>query len=63
MGGLIMADARTPTSLQDLSPPESPSPQETLSIAAVLDALKVSLFSASLDEVLTRIIRLDRSPQ
>jgi PAS domain S-box-containing protein len=58
MGGLIMADARTPTSLQDLSPPESPSPQETLSIAAVLDALKMSLFGPSLDEVLTRIIRL-----
>jgi formate hydrogenlyase transcriptional activator len=53
-----MADARTPTSLEDQAPPKSPTLAETLPSDAVLDALKMILLGASLNEVLTSVTRL-----
>src|SRR5580692_4874393 len=53
-----MADARTPTSLEDQAPPKSPTLAQTLPSDAVLDALKMILLGASLNEVLTTITRL-----
>ena len=53
-----MADVRTPTSLQDLAPPISPAPAETLSGEAMLDALKMILLGAPLNEVLTSVAHL-----
>src|ERR1700679_3100903 len=53
-----MADARTPTSLEDQAPPKSPTLAETLPSDAVLDALKMMLNGASLNEVLTSVTRL-----
>ena len=53
-----MADVRTPTSLQDQALPLSPAPTQTLSSEAVLDALKMILIGAALNEVLTSVIRL-----
>jgi formate hydrogenlyase transcriptional activator len=53
-----MADVRTPTSLQDQAPPISPAHAETLSSEAVLDALKMILLGAPLNEVLTSVTRL-----
>jgi PAS domain S-box-containing protein len=50
-----MADAKTLPNLQDL---RSPSPAQTLPSEAVLDALKMILIGASLDEVLTSLTRL-----
>jgi PAS domain S-box-containing protein len=52
-----MADARTPTSLEDQAPSKSPTLAETLPSEAVLDALKMIL-GASLNEVLTSVARL-----
>jgi formate hydrogenlyase transcriptional activator len=51
-----MADIKTLPNLQALS--ISPSPAQTLPSEAVLDALKMMLIGASLDEVLTSITRL-----
>jgi len=53
-----MADARTPTSLEGQAPPKSPTLAETLPSEAVLDALKMILVGASLNEVLTSVTRL-----
>jgi formate hydrogenlyase transcriptional activator len=53
-----MADARTSTSRPGQTPSKSPTPVETLSSEAVLDALRMIFLDASLDEVLTSIIRL-----
>src|SRR5580693_5277086 len=50
-----MANVKTLPSLQDL---RSPSPAQTLPSEAVLDALKMMLIGASLNEVLTSITRL-----
>jgi formate hydrogenlyase transcriptional activator len=58
IGGLFMADVRTPTSLQDQAPPISPAHAETLSSEAVLDALKMILLGAPLNEILTSVTRL-----
>jgi formate hydrogenlyase transcriptional activator len=52
-----MADARTPTSLEDQAPSKSPTLAETLPSEAVLDALKMIL-GASLNEVLTSVTHL-----
>jgi len=51
-----MANVRTLPTLQALS--SSPSPAQTLPSEAVLDALKMMLIGASLNEVLTSITRL-----
>ncbi len=51
-----MANVRTLPNLQALSSP--PSPAQTLPSEAVLDALKMMLIGASLNEVLTSITRL-----
>jgi PAS domain S-box-containing protein len=53
-----MADARTSTSQPAQAPSKSPTPAETLSSEAVLDALRMIFLDASLNEVLTSIIRL-----
>lgn len=50
-----MANVKTLPNLQDL---RSPFPTQTLPIEAVLDALKMMLIGASLNEVLTSITRL-----
>jgi formate hydrogenlyase transcriptional activator len=50
-----MANVKTLPNLQDL---RSPSPAQTLPSEAVLDALKMMLIGASLNEVLTSITRL-----
>src|SRR5258705_4694834 len=51
-----MADAKALPNLQALS--RSPSPAQTLPSEAVLDALKMMLIGASLNEVLTSVTRL-----
>jgi formate hydrogenlyase transcriptional activator len=51
-----MADART--SLEAQAPPKSPTLAETLHSEAVLDALKMILVGASLNEVLATVCRL-----
>jgi GAF domain-containing protein len=56
-----MANIRTPTSLQDQALPFSPAPTQTLSSEAVLDALKMILIGAPLNEVLTSVTRLIES--
>jgi PAS domain S-box-containing protein len=53
-----MADVRTSTSQPGQAPSKSPSPPETLSSEAVLDALRMIFLDASLNEVLTSVIRL-----
>src|SRR6202030_2025920 len=50
-----MANVKTLPNLQDL---RSPSPAQTLPSEAVLDALKMLLIGASLNEVLTSVTRL-----
>src|SRR6202011_3791256 len=54
--GQFMAKVKTLPNLQGLS--RSPSPAQTLPSEAVLDALKMMLIGASLNEVLTSIARL-----
>ena len=56
VGGQFMANVKTLPNLQALS--RSPSPAQTLPSEAVLDALKMMLIGASLNEVLTSITRL-----
>ncbi len=51
-----MANAKASPNLQ--APPTSPSPAQTLSSEAVLDALKMILLDAPLNEVLTSVTRL-----
>src|SRR5882762_9944187 len=51
-----MANAKASLNLH--APPTSPSPAQTLSSEAVLDALKMILFGAPLNEVLTSVTRL-----
>jgi len=51
-----MANVKTLTNLQELA--NSPSPAQTLPSEAVLDALKMMLIGASLNDVLTSITRL-----
>ena len=51
-----MANVKTLPNLQ--APSRSPSPAQTLPSEAVLDALKMMLIGASLNEVLTSITRL-----
>jgi formate hydrogenlyase transcriptional activator len=53
-----MAHAKTPTNLQDQASPTSPAPPQTLSSEAVLDALKLILLGAPLNEVLTSVTHL-----
>jgi hypothetical protein len=56
VSGQFMANVKTLPNLQALS--ISPSPAQTLPSEAVLDALKMMLIGASLNEVLTSITRL-----
>jgi formate hydrogenlyase transcriptional activator len=56
--GFFMADVRTSTSFRDHTPPVSATPAETLFSGAVLDALKMILIGATLNEVLTSITHL-----
>jgi formate hydrogenlyase transcriptional activator len=58
IGGLFMVDVRTPTSLQDQAFGMTPASTQTLSSEAVLDALKMILLSAPLNEVLATVCRL-----
>jgi formate hydrogenlyase transcriptional activator len=58
IGGLFMVDVRTPTSLQDQAFRITPASTQTLPSEAVLDALKMMLIGASLNEVLTSVTRL-----
>ena len=53
-----MANARTPTRLQGQASRKSPAPVQTLSGEAVLDALKMILVGAPLNEVLTAVTHL-----
>jgi formate hydrogenlyase transcriptional activator len=53
-----MVDVRTPTSLQDQASRITPPSSQTLPSEAVLDALKMMLIGASLNEVLTSVTRL-----
>src|SRR5712671_166659 len=53
-----MTDARTSTTLQDQTPETSPVYAHTLSSEAVLDALKMILIGAPLNDVLTSIALL-----
>jgi PAS domain S-box-containing protein len=53
-----MANARTPARLRSQSSGKSTAPAQTLSAEAVLDALKMILIGAPLNEVLTTVIRL-----
>src|SRR5580658_8085918 len=53
-----MVDVRTPTSLQDQAFRIPPASTQTLSSEAVLDALKMILLSAPLNEVLATVCRL-----
>src|SRR5271156_4107718 len=53
-----MVDVRTPTSLQDQAFRITPASTQTLSSEAVLDALKMILLSAPLNEVLATVCRL-----
>src|SRR5258708_20804724 len=50
--------AKAKASPNPQAPPTSPSPAQTLSSEAVLDALKMILFGAPLNEVLTSVTRL-----
>jgi len=56
VGGQFMANVNTLPNLQAL--PSSPSSAQTLPSEAVLDALKMMLIGASLNEVLTSVTRL-----
>jgi GAF domain-containing protein len=56
MGGWFMADAKALPNLQ--APSRSPSPAQTLPSDAVLDALKMMLIGASLNDVLASLTRL-----
>jgi hypothetical protein len=56
--GLLMAEAKASTNLQDQASPTSPALAQTLSSEAVLDALKMILLDAPLNEVLKSITRL-----
>ena len=56
-----MADAKTATNRQDQASPTLPAPAQTLSSEAVLDALKMILLGASLNEVLRSLTRLIES--
>jgi hypothetical protein len=58
VGGLFMADARLSTNFQDRAFPTSSAPAQTLSSEAVLDALKMILLGAPLNEILTSVARL-----
>jgi hypothetical protein len=53
-----MADAATSTNLKDQAASTSPALAQTLPSDAVLDALKMILLGAPLNEVLTTITRL-----
>jgi len=53
-----MAGAKMSTYLQDQVSPTSPASPQTLSSEAVLDALKMILIDAPLNEVLTSVTRL-----
>jgi formate hydrogenlyase transcriptional activator len=53
-----MGDAKTHTNLQEQASATSPALEQTLSSEAVLDALKMILLGAPLNEVLTRVTRL-----
>jgi PAS domain S-box-containing protein len=53
-----MAHARTSASQPGQAPSKSPTPAETLSNEAVLDALRMIFLDASLNEVLTSVVRL-----
>ena len=53
-----MVNAGTQPRLQDQATGESPAPAQTLSAEAVLDALKMILVGAPLNEVLTSVTRL-----
>jgi len=53
-----MVDVRTPTSLQHQASRITPPSSQTLPSEAVLDALKMMLIGASLNEVLTSVTRL-----
>jgi len=53
-----MANVRTPTRLQGQASRKSPAPAQTLSGEAVLDALKMILIGAPLNEVLTSVTHL-----
>jgi formate hydrogenlyase transcriptional activator len=50
-----MRDGRTSANLQDQASPKSSAPAQTLSSEAVLDALKMILLGAPLNEVLTSV--------
>ncbi|MFY9530647.1 MAG: hypothetical protein WAR24_17225 [Candidatus Acidiferrales bacterium] len=52
-----MAGAKTLTKRQDQASPTSPAPAQTLSSEAFLDALKMILLGAPLNEVLTSVTR------
>src|SRR5438552_8561671 len=54
----VMTDARTSTTLQDQTSATSPVSAHTLSSEAVLDALKMILLDAPLNNVLTSIFLL-----
>jgi hypothetical protein len=57
-----MADAAVPTPVKDQATSISPSLAQTLPNDAVLDALKLILLGAPLNEVLTTITRLIEAP-
>jgi signal transduction protein with GAF and PtsI domain len=56
-GVFIMANGKTATNLQDQASPTSPALAQSLSSEAVLDALKMILLGAPLNEVLTSVTR------
>jgi PAS domain S-box-containing protein len=58
LDSVIMEDVRTLASQPGQEPGKSPTPAETLSSEAVLDALGMIFLDAPLNEVLTNIIRL-----
>src|SRR5271170_6274896 len=57
-GGRCMADAKMSTRLPDQVPPPAPASPQTLSSESLLDALKMILIDAPLNEVLTSVARL-----
>src|SRR6516165_10162754 len=57
-GGQTMANVSTPTRLQDQAFRKSAAPAQTLYSEEVLDALKMILMDAPLNEVLTSVTRL-----
>src|SRR5205814_897925 len=57
-GGFFMADGKGSTTLTDKAFPTSPALAQLLPAEAVLDALKMMLIGASLNEVLTSVTRL-----